>query len=70
LAALSAKTGIKVLLGIAPLNLMAQTQVSVGGENVSARSLLSQTLHATGRPLEWKLLYDAGEPSYMLNLKW
>jgi hypothetical protein len=32
LMALSAKTGTKVGLGMAPLNLIAQTQVSVGGE--------------------------------------
>jgi hypothetical protein len=68
LAALAAKTGTKVGLFSGPLNLMAQTQVSVGGENVSARSLLSQMLHATGRPLEWQLFYDPDGAAYFLIL--
>jgi hypothetical protein len=69
LTAVSAKAGTKVGLSSGPLNLMAQTQVSVGGENVSARSLLLQTLGATGRRLQWTLLYDPDEPQYFLSLE-
>jgi hypothetical protein len=68
LMALSAKTGTKVGLGAVPLNLIAQTQALVGGESVPARSLLSQMLHATGRPLEWKLLYDPDGAAYFMSL--
>lgn len=65
---LSGKGGRKVVLATAPANLLMQSQVSVGGENLPARTLLLQTLNATKRPVHWRLLYNADRPMYFLNL--
>lgn len=68
LKALSDKTSTKVILGTVPTNLLFQAQVSVGGEDMSARKLLLQTLDATGRPLHWRLLFDPTNGSFVLNI--
>lgn len=64
----SIKSGKKVLPPGWPSNLLSQAQVTVGGENVTARSLLIETINQVGRPLRWSLLYDADVPSYVLNV--
>lgn len=64
---MSARTQVKIDLGMIPTNLL-QTEVNVGGNNVAARKLLSQALNGTGRTLNWNLLYDANVPGYFLNL--
>jgi hypothetical protein len=66
--ALSAKTGTRVFGGAFANNLLIQSQVTVGGENVSARSLLTKTLNDTQRPQIWKLLYDPGAHIWVLNI--
>lgn len=68
LTQLSAKTGVKMGIGSYSMNVLVQTQVTVGGENVPARSLLLKTFDATKRPLIWSLLYDADSKIYFLNI--
>ena len=67
-SALSTQTGIKVLFGMGPLNLLHLAQVTVGGNNVSARNLLLQTVAATQSALEWRLLYDPRGKTFYLSL--
>jgi hypothetical protein len=62
-------SGTRLVVGTAPLNIILNSQVTVGGENLPARTLLLQTLNGTGRTLIWSLLYDADIPSYALNLR-
>ena len=40
-------------------NLLIQSKIFVGGEDIPARTLLLQTLNATNRTMIWYLLYDA-----------
>jgi len=68
LTQLSAKTGMTMGIGSYSMNVLFQSQVTVGGENVTARSLLLKTFDATKRPLIWSLLYDADAKIYFLNL--
>jgi hypothetical protein len=65
---LSAQTGTRVFGGAVANNLLLQSQVTVGGENVSARSLLTKTLNDTQRPQIWRLLYDPGAHIWVLNI--
>lgn len=65
---LSIKSGVRVKFLMGPTNLLLQSQVSIGGNNLPTRVLLLQTLNATKRPLFWQLLYDANEPFYGLNI--
>ncbi|MDQ6786734.1 MAG: hypothetical protein M3033_07980 [Acidobacteriota bacterium] len=67
---LSAKSGINVSdVGLVD-NLLIQSKVIVGGENVPARILLLQTLNATNRTMIWSLLFDANlNTFYALNTK-
>jgi hypothetical protein len=65
---LSSKTGTQVSLVQAPISLLRQSQVTVGGENLSARALVTQTLDATKRPLVWDLLYESNFPLYGFNI--
>lgn len=68
LNALSVKTGNKMVSGVMPLNLMTQTQVEIGGNNVPARALLLQTLDATGHALVYNIMHDADSNSYSLGI--
>jgi hypothetical protein len=68
LKVLSSESGKDIGLVSAPLNLLINSQVTVGGANVPARTLLLQTLNATKRPLIYSLLYDADARSYLLNI--
>jgi hypothetical protein len=64
---LSEKSGVRVNRGPMPTNLLFQSQVTLGGENVPARTLLLQAFAATKRELVWVLYYDANQPSYGLS---
>lgn len=66
--ALTAKTQTKVVGGMMALNALAQTQVTVGGENIPARVLLLQTLSAAKIKLYWVLYYDADGKTYALSV--
>jgi len=65
---LSAKTQRKIVPGTMPLNVMLQSKVTVGGQNIPARALLAQTLSALEVKLYWHLYYDADTKLYVLNL--
>lgn len=65
---LSAASKIKIGLAQGPVNLLAQAKVRVGGSGAPARILLAETLDATGRNLDWDLIYDADVPTYLLNV--
>lgn len=67
LGQLSAKTGKKaIMLGI-PINVFFNSVVTVGGENMQARTLLLNAFAATNRPLIWDLGYDSNVSTYLLN---
>jgi hypothetical protein len=63
----SARGGGELGLGWVPNNLIYQARVNVGGDNVSARDLLVQTLNATGRPVVYSLMYFETTHKYLLN---
>lgn len=67
---LSAKSGTALgQFGVAS-NLLIQSKVLVGGDNVPARTVLLQTLNATNRTVVWSLLFDAtGNTVYALNTR-
>ena len=67
LKTLSAKTNQKVGMGWSPNNLYRNTRITVGGENVSARSLLVQALNATGRLVVYDLTYSEGTGQYLFR---
>jgi hypothetical protein len=69
LRALSEKSEFKVVLGSAPINLILQTKVKLGGDERSARELLTQLATATRFPMVWRLLYDADPGWYFMNLE-
>jgi len=58
----------KIMVGRVPTNLLYQTQVTVGGENIPARALISQVLSALRIKLYWHLYHDADVKKYALNL--
>lgn len=77
--ALSAVT-VRVAIGMAPVNALANTQVVDGGSNEPARDILSRTLKQLSReaanrlgedgeqPYVWRLLFDPSSKVYVLNL--
>jgi len=54
----TAKNQIQVVPGLLALNALHQTQVTVGGENIPARTPLLQMLSAAKVKLYWDLYYD------------
>ena len=68
LDALNAKSRIKVVAGIMADNALHQSQVTVGGENIPARTLLLQTLSAAKIKLYWLVYYDHDVNQYALNV--
>jgi len=65
---LSTKTNVKVFGGASANNLLIQSQVTVGGEHLTVRNLLIQTLNATQRPQIWRCLFDPGANIYVFNI--
>jgi len=68
LNALTAKSRIKVIPFTMPQGALAQSQVTVGGQNVPARVLLLQTLSAAKLKFSWRLYYDNDVRMYGFNL--
>jgi len=68
LDALTAKSQIQVVPGLLALNALHQTQVTVGGENIPARTLLLQTLSAAKVKLYWDLYYDHDVNRYAFSV--
>ena len=72
LEAVSAKAGIKTLIGTYPMNFLAQHQTDLAAEGETARTLLVRVLAGTRNPLSWHLCYGppgGDEPGdYMMNV--
>ena len=68
LNALTVKSRTKVALFMRPQNALAQSQVTVGGENIPARVLLQQTLSGANMKLYWRLYYDHDVKMYGFNV--
>ena len=64
-----AKQRVKILgTGVAN-NALIQSKVTVGGTNMTARSLLLETLTQIKSPaMGWSAKYDSGTPMYVLNV--
>ncbi len=50
-------------------NCAVQSIVTVGGDNVPARSLLLQTVDHMGCLRVWRLIYNANAPKYFLSFR-
>jgi hypothetical protein len=68
LNALSASSQVKVVPFTMPQRALAESQVTVGGQNVPARILLLQTLSAAKLKFAWRLYYDNDVRMYGFNL--
>lgn len=69
LQALSSASGRRVILMSLPNNLFKDTQVTLGGHNVTARELLLELFHEIQRPLQYDLGFDPDHSSvYILNV--
>ncbi len=68
LDALTAKSQLRVVPGLLALNALYQSQVTVGGENIPARTLLLQTLSAAKIKLYWDLYYDHDVNGYAFSV--
>ncbi|MCI0664239.1 MAG: hypothetical protein L0220_24535 [Acidobacteria bacterium] len=66
--AVSQQRSKKLVVGSAPLNLMAQTTLRRGANNEKARDILVSALKATKAKLSWRIFYDPGIEWYALNL--
>ena len=62
------KGHVTVTFGVHPLGL-DRVHETVGGKDLSARSLLLRAIEATGRKLCWRLLFDPDSGSYFLNVQ-
>ncbi|HKV23800.1 MAG TPA: hypothetical protein VJN93_04350 [Candidatus Acidoferrum sp.] len=65
---LSAVSKTQVGPGTMAINALRQSTVTVGGDNLPARDLLSQALSAAKGKLYWHLYYDPDGKTYALNL--
>ena len=62
-------TGVTVLVGTVPTNLLNQTKFVESGGFGSARSQLIRILASTGQRLSWRLLYGPNDPvRFVLNV--
>lgn len=68
LSAVSANSGTVVALSWAPLNVLHQSEITVGGNSVVARSVLLQALAGTKRNFVWDLYYFPSLGRYQLRL--
>ena len=63
------RSGSPLVLGTIPLNGLANSKVSIRADNEAARSVLAQTLAATGARLSWAVYASAEEPAtFVLNI--
>jgi hypothetical protein len=68
LNALSTKTHTRVEPGMYALDALAQSQVTVGGQNVPARILLSEVFSDSKVGVYWHLYYDTDNQTYVFNV--
>jgi hypothetical protein len=65
---ISLKTKQEVVLGVAPLNLLANQKTFVSASNDTARSILEHVLAGNEARLSWRVLYDPGLRWHVLNI--
>ncbi|MFZ0319796.1 MAG: hypothetical protein WAL56_11780 [Candidatus Sulfotelmatobacter sp.] len=65
---LAEKTHVPITFGVHPLGL-DRVHVTVGGKDLTGRSLLLRAIDPTGRKLCWRLLFDPDSGGYFLNLQ-
>jgi hypothetical protein len=72
LQALTVKSGIRTIDGTVPRQNLYGVQVTIGGDNVLARTFLMQTVSALNNAMSntfvWDLEFDPSGPQYVLNL--
>jgi hypothetical protein len=66
---LSAASGVKIVLGSIPYNLLGSASTKAPQGSVPARDILASIAESTDMPLMWDLLYDYDSRSYFLNLR-
>jgi hypothetical protein len=66
----SKATGMKVITGTVPMNLLFNTSSRQGATNEKAKDALINALKATNTKLSWRLLYGPGWKWYVLNVHW
>lgn len=64
--ALTTKTGKKIIL-FTPSSNDLMKRATIGGESVSARSLVTRALAATSRPMLWELGYNPNKEIYLFS---
>ena len=62
------RVDFKIGVGIYSDNLFVNSQVTVGGQNIPARTLLLQCINATRQQLAWRLLFDVNSRMYYLSV--
>ena len=68
LAEVERGTGQKVELATFPTNFFFQHRVEIEAKQEPAREVLVRALGASGRPLSWRLFFDARMRQYYLNI--
>jgi hypothetical protein len=68
LAEAGAASGRRILLGMAPVNLLMQTTTDAHADGERFGEVLERVLASTGRMMSWRLLHDFGMKSYYLNI--
>lgn len=67
--ALSSASGIKVVFGVLPFNLLGRNQIAIPQGPTSARDILTLITDSGDVQLMWDLLYDFDSQSYFLSLR-
>jgi hypothetical protein len=68
--AVSKATGIHIIIGTVPLNLLHRISSRQGATNEKARDVLVRDLKATNTKLSWQIFYAPGWNMYALNVHW
>ena len=68
LAIVQSRTGLRIEVGMVPINLMLQSTAEEGAMDEAARDVLLRILRATGRGASWQLYYAADFQKYVLNI--
>lgn len=66
--AISRATGVQFMNGFFANNLLLHSWVTIGGNQVTARTLLLRTMTAMQRPAIWTLEYDPNAKEYMFDV--
>jgi hypothetical protein len=67
--AVSKASGVRVMVGLMPVNILLQHRGALEANNETARAVLLRALRLCSTSLSWSLLYDAGLKMYFLNIR-